>query len=104
MKESERLKMERKRILSLIGRIKVTAEYLSNSVDGLNRITTTLKESYKVDDVGGGSNYIGNLIEKEQGIYSKIADVVIPELYNKVDALDWKISDEEAKELLEGEV
>ena len=104
MNESDRLKSERERIKISIGKIKVAAEHLSNSINGLNRITSNLKNSYKVDDVGGGSTYIGDLIEKEQGIYSKMIDEVIPELYRKVDNLDRMIADAEVKELLEGEV
>lgn len=75
-----------------------TADQLYTSMGTLRSMISIQQSCYKVDDVGGGGNYLNYLYEKQLGIYNNIVNNILPWTYNKINSLDYQIVEEESAE------
>jgi hypothetical protein len=98
---SDNLKNERNSYIQCLNNVRNTASCLEKSIKSLQSIISIQNSCYKVDDLGGGSNFINDLLEIEKGIYSNIINNIIPSTETKINRLALRINDALQKEALE---
>jgi hypothetical protein len=70
---------------------------LTKSISYLKQMIEKQNEIYKVDDVGGGSNYLTYLLETETKLDNSIVNNAIPDMNRKVDEYNNKINEVKAR-------
>ena len=103
MAYSDDLKWERDRYSEALQHVRDTANDLQKAIGALRSADSIQKGCYKLNDVAGGSGYLGGLIEREQGIHSNIVNNIIPAINGKIGDLNWRIGEAEAQDAIERE-
>lgn len=104
MESSASLRAKRDRYNNCLTNVRSTLTYLNNSIGKLESLVNVQASCYIVDDVKGGSNFLGNLLERERNLYNTIKGDIIPSLSSYVRDLGDLIQEAEAQEALEREM
>ncbi len=101
MDSIESLVGQQEKLKKNLSAMKATYEELSKSISCLKQMIELQNSCYKVDDVGGGSNYLKYLLEKENNLNNSILSNAIPEMNRRINEYNDKIN--EAKNAKEKE-
>lgn len=104
MSSSAELRAKRDKYNNCLSNVKTTLHYLNNSIVKLESLVNVQASCYSVDDVKGGSNYLGHLLERERNMYNIIKGDIIPSLSSYVRNLGDLIQEAETQEALEREM
>lgn len=91
----------KRQYINCLNNVTETANSLQMAINLLEKIIDVQRRSYSIDDVGGGSNYLSHLLEKERKIYSNIVNTIIPNTRSIIRNLEYQIADAEAHEAME---
>ena len=103
MAKSDELKNLRNRYRESLKNVQLTANAMAESIRALRSLIDVQSNCYCIDDIGGGSGYLNDLLETENAIYSNIVNNIIPGVQSKINNFDWKIKDALVKEAIERE-
>ena len=101
MDSIESLVAQQEKFKNNLSFMKATHEELSKSISCLKEMIELQDSCYKVDDVGGGSNYLKYLLEKETNLDNSILNNSMPDMSRKINEYNDKIN--EAKNAKEKE-
>lgn len=90
---SDILKSKRNRYQECYAKLLNVSNYLSTSRSSLQSALEIQKDSYQVNDLPGGNNYLEHLLEKINSIYNFIVDNILPNLREVIISLNHSIEE-----------
>ena len=102
MARSDDLKSDRDQYEYCLKRARNTANSLRQTISTMKSCRNIQNANYVVNDVRGGTKFLQYLIEREESILNDVNNIISATV-DKINSLNWSISDAEKEEELEKE-